>query len=167
MLHAGNALADFGALHVLHITQHAGVAEILLRQIVGGQGSGVIGRQRDQVVEDAGLGGGIALEGADALVGFLRQFAAIIIDAHQPGAIIGAHVLVGRNIGIIDLLAEIQRPVEAGAVVVDQLGSGDHLADAVHHSGDLADVRLFGFDPQQVSTVLQAVDAVEHAAIFA
>ena len=127
----------------------------------------MIGRQRDQVVEDAGLGGGIALEGADALVGFLRQFAAIIIDAHQPGAIIGAHVLAGRNIGIIDLLAEIQRPVEAGRVVVNQLGGGDHLADAVHHSGDLADVRLFGFDPQQVGTVLQAVDAVEHAAILA
>src|SRR6476659_5136348 len=54
MLGAGDALTDLLALHVLHITEHALVAEILSREIVGRQRRRVIGRQRDQMVEDAG-----------------------------------------------------------------------------------------------------------------
>src|SRR5690606_22553048 len=53
------------------------------------------------------------------------------------------------------------------AVVVNQLGIGHHFADAVNHVGDLANVRLLGFDPQQVSTVLQGGDAVQNHAVFA
>ena len=48
-----------------------------------------------------------------------------------------------------------------------QLGVWHDGADAIHHALDLADVRLLGFDPQQVGAVLQAGDAVEHAAVFA
>src|SRR5690606_15589731 len=59
------------------------------------------------------------------------------------------------------LLAEVQGPVERRAVVVNQLGVRDDFADAVNHLCDLANVRLLGFDPQQVSTVLQAGDTVE------
>jgi hypothetical protein len=127
----------------------------------------MIGRQRDQVVEDAGFARRITLERADALVGFFRQWRRVVIHAHQPRAVIAAHVLAVRGPGIIDLLAEIERPVEAGRVVVDQLGIGDRFANARNHPADLADMRLFGFDPQQVGAILQAGDAVQHAAILA
>jgi hypothetical protein len=43
----------------------------------------------------------------------------------------------------------------------------DNLADLLHHAADLADVRLFGLDPQQVGAVLQARDTIEHAAVLA
>src|SRR5690606_16706394 len=59
----------------------------------------------------------------------------------------------------------VQSPVEGRAVVVDQLGIRNHFADAVDHLGDLADVGLLGFDPQQVGTVLQGSDAVQNHAI--
>src|SRR3546814_9983197 len=67
----------------LDVTQHRFVAEIFLGEIVGRQSGGVIGRQRDEVMEDARPLGRIALEGADAVVGFIAQFGAVIIDAHQ------------------------------------------------------------------------------------
>jgi hypothetical protein len=69
------------------------VAEVFLGEVVGAQRGRVIGRQRDQVVEDAGLRRRIALEGADALVGFGGQLGAVVVDAHQLGAVIGRHVL--------------------------------------------------------------------------
>src|SRR5690606_35606817 len=53
------------------------------------------------------------------------------------------------------------------AVVVDQLGVRDDLADLVNHGSDLTNVRLLGLDPQQVGTVLQRSDAVQDAACFA
>ena len=56
VLDAGDALADFFALDVLDVAQHPGVAEVFLGQIVGAERSRVIGWQRDQVVEDPGLG---------------------------------------------------------------------------------------------------------------
>src|SRR5690606_16545906 len=49
---------------------------------------------------------------------------------------------------------------------VNQLGVGHHFTNAVNHFGNLAHVGFFGFDPQQVSAVLQAGDAVEDNAIF-
>src|SRR6476620_7454377 len=54
MLGAGDTLTDLLALNVLHIAQHALLAEILLGEIVRRQSCRVIGRQRDQMVEDAG-----------------------------------------------------------------------------------------------------------------
>src|SRR3546814_15901690 len=59
------ALADLGALDVLHIAQHRFLAEIFLRQIVGRQRGGVIGRPGDEVVEDARPLRRVALKGAD------------------------------------------------------------------------------------------------------
>src|SRR2546429_805854 len=54
MLGAGDTLTDLLALDILHIAQHALLAEILLREIISRQSCRVIGRQRDQMVEDAG-----------------------------------------------------------------------------------------------------------------
>src|SRR6267142_5600615 len=54
MLCTGDALTDLLTLNILHIAQHALLAEILPREIVSRQSCRVIGRQRDQMVEDAG-----------------------------------------------------------------------------------------------------------------
>ena len=167
VLHTGDSLADFLALDARDIAEHPFVAEIILRQIVGRQRRGVIGGQGDQVVEDAGPLRRVALEGADAVVGLDREVGAVVIDAHQLGAVIGADILAFLLPRIEHLLAEVQRPVEAGRVVIGELRIGHDFADAVDHAGDLFDVRLFGLDPDQVGTVLQAGDAVENAAILA
>jgi hypothetical protein len=53
MLDAGDALTDFLTLNVLHVPKHTLLAEILLGQIISRQSCRVIGRQRDQMVEDA------------------------------------------------------------------------------------------------------------------
>src|SRR3546814_13903753 len=62
--------------------------------------------------------GRIALEGADAVVGFIAQFGAVIIDAHQLGAVIGAEVLAVLLPRVEHLLAEVERPVEARRIIV-------------------------------------------------
>src|SRR5690606_14240783 len=80
---------------------------------------------------------------------------------------VGGSVLAFGSPGIEHLLTEVQGPVEGRAVVVDQLGVRDVFADAVKHALDLANVRLLGFDPQQIGAVLQAGDAVQYAAVFA
>src|ERR1700716_2263015 len=54
VLCTGDALTDLLTLNMLHIAQHALLAEILLREIISRQSCRVIGRQRDQMVEDAG-----------------------------------------------------------------------------------------------------------------
>ena len=57
VLDAGDTLADFGALDVLDVAEHALVAEVLAGQVVGRQSGRVVGRQGDEMVEDAGLAG--------------------------------------------------------------------------------------------------------------
>src|SRR5690606_25444094 len=166
VLDAGDALTDLFALHALDVGQHALVGEVPLGQVVGGQRGSVVSRQGDQVVEDTGVSRAIALERADLLVGELSQLGVVVLDAHQLVAVVGGNILAFGNHGIEDLLTEVQGPVEGRAVVVDQLGIGDDFADAVNHGLDLANVRLLGFDPQQVSAVLQAGDAVQYAAVF-
>src|SRR3546814_18249700 len=101
------------------------------------------------------------------LVGFIAQFGAVIIDAHQLGAVIGADVLAVLLPRVEHLLAEVERPVEARRVVVGELRSGDDFADAVDHGGDLFDVRLLSLDPQPVGTVLKRGAAVHAAATLA
>ena len=167
MFHAGDALADFLALHAGHVAQHALVAEVFLGQVVGRQGCRVVGRQGDQVVEDAGFAGRVGLEGADFFIGRGSQFGAVVFHAHQLAALVGGHVLAIRFQRVIYLLAEVQGPVERWAVVVHQLGVRDDLADFADHAADLRDMRFFRFDPQQVGAVLQRGDAVEHATLFA
>ena len=54
-----------------------------------------------------------------------------------------------------------------GRVVVDQLGVRALLAHRIHHGGDLRNVRLFGFDPEQIRAMLEAGDAVEDDAVEA
>src|SRR5690606_8688845 len=107
------------------------------------------------------------LEGTDLLVSDLSQFGVVVLDAHQFGAIVGGNVFAFGNERVEHLLAEVQGPVEGRAVVVHQLGVRDDFADAVNHAFDLANVRLPGFDPQQLGSVLQAGDAVQYAAVFA
>src|SRR5690606_38845925 len=98
---------------------------------------------------------------------FGAQFAVVVLDAHQLVAVVGGHVLAFGGPGVEHLLTEVQGPVEGRAVVVHQLGVGNDGADAVNHALDLANVRLLGFDPQQVGAVLQAGDAVQNHAVFA
>src|SRR3954453_21164515 len=78
MLHAGDSLTDLLTLYVLHIAKHALLAEIFPRKIVGGQCRGMVGRQRDEMMEDAGAPGRISLEGPNQLVGFDRQRSAVV-----------------------------------------------------------------------------------------
>src|SRR5690606_27079810 len=89
------------------------------------------------------------------------------LDANLLGAVVGRTVIALGNHGVEHLLTEVQRTVEGRAVVVHQLGVRDVFTDAVNHGLDLANVRLIGFDPQQVGAVLQAGDAVQYAAVFA
>ena len=49
---------------------------------------------------------------------------------------------------IMYLLSEIQGPVEAGAVVVDQLGIGNFLADSVDQFCHFGDMRVWRFNPK-------------------
>src|SRR5690606_28590953 len=167
VLDAGDTLTDFLTLYAFHVGQHALVGEVAFGQVVGRQSGGVVGRQSDQVVEDAGVSGTVALEGTDLLVSDLSQFGVVVLDAHQFGAVVGRNVFAFGNERVEHLLAEVQGPVEGRAVVVHQLGVRDDFADAVNHAFDLANVRLLGFDPQQVGAVLQAGDAVQYAAVFA
>src|SRR6201995_3644719 len=166
VLHAGDALTDLGALDVLDVAQHALVAEVFPGEIVGRQRNRVIGRQRDQMVEDAGALGRIRLEGANTLVGFLCQRRVVVFRLHQLGAIVLADVLAGFLSCVVDVPTEVERAVERRRVVVGELRVRDDLADAVDHLGDLLDMRLLGLDPQQVRAVLQRGDAVEHTAIL-
>src|SRR5215475_6925670 len=53
VLDAGDTLADLLTLNILHIALHALLAEMLPREIISRQSCRVIGRQRDQMVEDA------------------------------------------------------------------------------------------------------------------
>src|SRR6476646_8554947 len=48
MLGAGDALTDLLALDILHVAQHAMLAEIFLGEVIGRQRHRVISRQRDQ-----------------------------------------------------------------------------------------------------------------------
>src|SRR3546814_20491024 len=73
---------------------------------------GGIGRQGDEVVEIPRPLRRVALEAADAVVGLVTEFGAVIIDAHQPCAIIGADVLAVLHPRIIHLLTEVQRRSE-------------------------------------------------------
>src|SRR5690606_15989434 len=123
-------------------------------QVVGGQGGRVVGRQRDQVMEDASLSRAFTLEGTDLLVGNLSQLGFVVLDAHQLGAVVGGNILAFGNHGVEHLLTEVQGPVEGRAVVVNQLGIRNGPADFVDHLGNLANVRLLSLDPQQVSAVL-------------
>src|SRR3546814_1090087 len=72
----------FRSLDVLDIAQHRFLAEIFLGQIVGRQRRGVIGRQGDEVVEDAGPLRRIALKAADTIVGFGAQRGAVRSEEH-------------------------------------------------------------------------------------
>ena len=51
VLHAGDALAYLLTLDLLDVAEHAFFAEIAPCQIVGAERSGVVGGQRDEVVE--------------------------------------------------------------------------------------------------------------------
>ena len=68
MLDRRQSAADFTTLHALHVGQHAGVAEVTLRQHVRAEGGFVVGGQGDQVVENARLLGRVPLEGSDQFI---------------------------------------------------------------------------------------------------
>src|SRR5882757_6224572 len=108
MLGAGDTLTDFLALNILHIAKHALFAEVFLGEVIGRQRCRVVGRQRDQVMEDAGPLCRIGLEGADAFVCFDRERCRVVLRLHQLGAIILADILAGFLHRVIDLPAEVE-----------------------------------------------------------
>ena len=119
------------------------------------------------MVENAGPLRAVRLEGADALVGLFAQLGPVIFRTHQVRAVVGRNVEPFGLHDVVDLLAEIERPVERRRVVVDQLRIRMGGTDAIHHPGDLFDMRLFRLDPQQVRTILKRCDAIEHAPVLA
>ena len=67
---------------------------------------------------------------------------------------------------IMYLLSEIQGPVEAGAVVVDQLSIGNFLADSVDQFCHFGDMRVWRFNPKQIRTILQIGNAIQNSPVF-
>lgn len=112
VFYAGDALADFLALDIGDVSEHALLAEIFAGEIVSRERCGVIGRQRDQMMEDAGALGRIPLECPDLFIGFARQIAVIIRPAHQLRTIEPGDVLAFLFPGIEDLLPEVQGLIE-------------------------------------------------------
>ena len=64
------------------------------------------------------------------------------------------------------LLSEIQSPVETGAIVVDQLGIGDFLADSIDQFCHFGDMRIWRFNPKQIRAILQIRNAIQNSPIF-
>ena len=167
VLHRRQLTANLAALDALDVGEHAKVAEVALRQQIRAQGRFVVGGQGDEVVEHAGLPGGVPLEAGDEFVGRLGQRRVVVFRRHQPlgedrGVRIGGDVLAGVPPLRIDLLAERQGPVEGGRVVVHQLGLRRLLPHRADQAANLLQVGPLGFNPQQVGAVLQAGGAVEH-----
>ena len=96
-----------------------------MSDVVGGEGGGVVGGQRDEVVEDPRPGARLVLEPPDVVVRKLRERRVVIRGGHQLIPRVGRHVLARRGHGVVSLLAEVQRPVEGGAVVIHKLRVGD------------------------------------------
>ena len=67
---------------------------------------------------------------------------------------------------IMYLLSEIQGPVEAGAIVVDQLGIGDFLADSIDQFCHFGDMRVWRFNPKQIRTILQIGNTIQNSPVF-
>ena len=64
------------------------------------------------------------------------------------------------------LLSEIQCPVEAGAVVVDQLGIGNFLADSIDQFCHFGDMRIWRFNPKQIRAIFQICNAIQNSPVF-
>ena len=67
---------------------------------------------------------------------------------------------------IMYLLSEIQCPVEAGAVVVDQLGIGNFLADSIDQFCHFGDMRIWRFNPKQIRAIFQICNAIQNSPVF-
>ena len=167
VLHRRDAAADFLALHGLDVGQHLVLAEIAARQLVHRLRGQVEGRQRDEVVEHARAGRDVGLEAGQTRVRLKPDLGRVVVGLHQ---LVAFRVVGGLDLALGDplvahLLAKVQGPVEAGRVVVGQLGVRHFLADLGHHAGDLIHVRGVGLDPQQVrAAIAQAGNAVlDHA----
>ena len=63
-------------------------------------------------------------------------------------------------------MSEIQGPVETGAIVVDQLGIGDFLADSIDQFCHFGDMRIWRFNPKQIRAILQIRNAIQNSPIF-
>ena len=83
VLNAGDALTNLLALNARNITEHACFTEVLFGQVVSRQGSSVVSRKRDEMMENACLTRSICLERLDSTVSFDRQFSLIVVSRHQ------------------------------------------------------------------------------------
>ena len=64
-----------------------------------------------------------------------------------------------------DLLSEIQSPIEAGRIVIDQFGIWHFLPNGIDQFGHFSHMRVRRFDPKQIGTVFQAGNAVQNGTV--
>ena len=99
------------------------------------------------------------------MIGLFSNFSGIVASGHEKIAIKFAHVLASLLPFVKDLLPNLQGPVEAGTVVVHQLGVGNLFTDGVDELGHFADMRIRSFNPKQIGAIFQTCDAVQNGAI--
>ena len=144
VLHTVQSSPDLLPLHLLHVGQHGLLAEVSremnvsedksavapclfspLGQDISGESGGVIGRQCDQVMEHSGHTGGFRLEIFYLHIRRLTEGGLVVLRGHEETPVVARHVLPASQHLVVDLLAEVQGPVEGGTVVVDQLSPGN------------------------------------------
>ena len=119
MFHGSLLAANFLALYIAHIRQHAQIAKIALGQHISAQGGGMVSRQGDQVMKDARPMGRILLKPLHQCICFSGQFGVVELGRHQAlgygGRVrIGGDIPAGRHPFSMDLLAKGEGPVETG-----------------------------------------------------
>ncbi len=112
-----DTLADFLALDVCDVTEHALVAKIVPSKIVGRKSCSVIRWQRDEMVEDAGAQRGIMLECPDGLIRLCRQLRTTIFLTHELRPIIAGNLLAIVLPGTKHLLAEVRVQLKEGELL--------------------------------------------------
>ena len=124
------------------------------------------------MVEYASFPRCIGLEGVYQLIRGGGQLCAVDRYIHKAhwvfcGIRIGRHIFACGFHFLVYLLTEFQCPVKRWRVVVNQFCFRSHFAHGIHHGGDLLNIGLFGFDPQQISAMFQAGNAVQYYAVEA
>ena len=122
------------------------------------------------MVKDTRFARSISLELLDQLISFLCERRFVHLKGHEPSwrgcrVWVSAQVFACSLPFAVDLLSESQCPVKRRRVVVYQLRIWHVLTYFIYHAGDLRDIGLFRFDPEEVRTMFQASHAVEHHAI--
>ena len=170
MLNRGHFRADFLALNVLHISQHLVLAKIAMREVIHNFRRTVECRQRNQIMEHASLTSDVCLERSQTCIRLLTKLVIVKLSRHQA-IIIRVRPFLDkslRNPVFAHLLAQVQRPVKAWAVIVSQLRIWNDFLDPVHHPGNFRYIRRCRFDPKQISAAIgQACNAILNHTVLA